>query len=99
MSLAAAAEYVLLLTAPGPQLSEASQGLASLSARELELRTQKGSGAASARGHLTPAPHRPCARACSTRPESRPDRSQISTLIPASSIVTLERNGSVPTTY
>jgi len=35
MSLAAAAEYVLLLTAPGPQLSEASQGLASLSAREL----------------------------------------------------------------
>ena len=38
MSLATAAEYALMLTAPGPR-PHASQGLAGLSARERELVT------------------------------------------------------------
>jgi predicted ATPase/DNA-binding CsgD family transcriptional regulator len=39
MSLATAAEYALMLTVPGPQLSQATPGLVKLSARETELVT------------------------------------------------------------
>jgi DNA-binding CsgD family transcriptional regulator len=39
MSLAIAAEYALMLTAPGPQQPQAAPGLAKLSARERELVT------------------------------------------------------------
>jgi DNA-binding CsgD family transcriptional regulator len=39
MSLAIAAEYDLMLTAPGPQQPQAAPGLAKLSARERELVT------------------------------------------------------------
>ena len=39
MSLATAAEFALLLTAPGPQRAQAAPGLGKLSARERELVT------------------------------------------------------------